>query len=136
MYYQDKYRMNSPVDVTGLRLAESVHPIDTLDVMRGIPRNVEDYHPIGRHEIDSQSAGFRGNQEQPGSGVVGIVEHVAPRVSVVATRRTVQSEIVQPYAPGAGVATHFLGFSVLGSLVDFLQEILDAVEREERLRKD
>ncbi|KAG7244912.1 hypothetical protein INR49_024309 [Caranx melampygus] len=45
-----------PVDVDSLELAKAVHSEDTLDVVGGVPRCIEDNDPIGCHQVDAKRA--------------------------------------------------------------------------------
>lgn len=70
---------------------------------------------------------------QPGSGVLWIIEVVAPARPVITARRTIQSEIIQSQGPAACVPAHLLSFPLLRGLINPLQEVLNTVERVQRL---
>lgn len=46
-------------------LSEAVRSVDALNVVGRIPRGVEDDHPVGRHQVDAQRSGSRGDEKQP-----------------------------------------------------------------------
>lgn len=45
-------------------LAEAVHPVYALHVVRRVPRGVEDDDPVGGDQVDAQGAGFGRDEEQ------------------------------------------------------------------------
>ena len=47
-----------PVHVDWLHLSEPVHTEDGLDVVRRVPRGVEDNYTVGRHQVDAQRTSF------------------------------------------------------------------------------
>lgn len=47
------YICYKPIDVGRFGLAEPIHPVYALDVVRGIPGDVEDDYPIRGHQINS-----------------------------------------------------------------------------------
>lgn len=49
---------NESVDVARLRLPEPIYAVDALNIVRGVPGNVEDYHSVRCDEVDAQTAGF------------------------------------------------------------------------------
>lgn len=57
-----------PVHKDGLVLSEPVDPEDTLNIVGGVPRGVEDDDPVGGHQVDPQRAGPCRNEEQTTSG--------------------------------------------------------------------
>jgi hypothetical protein len=137
-------------------LSKSIHPVNTLDVVRWIPGYVKNHHPISCDKINSQTSSFRRYQKQsknerkpvectfvystvhfylPGSRIGRIVECVAPNISTVARRRPVQAEIVQTETPRPAVTSNGIGLASLGGVVDSSDEILDNIEGIKRLRK-
>jgi hypothetical protein len=116
-------------------LSKSIHPVNTLDVVRWIPGYVKNHHPISCDKINSQTSSFRRYQKQSGSRIGRIVECVAPNISTVARRRPVQAEIVQTETPRPAVTSNGIGLASLGGVVDSSDEILDNIEGIKRLRK-
>lgn len=70
MYQNRHYHGKKPIYVAGFVLSKPIHSEYALDVMRWIPRNIEDHDPIGGHEIDTEPAGSRGDEEQPVGGKI------------------------------------------------------------------
>lgn len=52
-----------PVHIDRLKLAKTVNPEDTLDVIGGVPGGVEDDDSVGCHQVDAKGAGSRWNEE-------------------------------------------------------------------------
>ena len=58
------YLSKKPVDVYRLRLAETKHAEDRLDVVGWIPRRVEDDDAVGALQVDSETTSPRRDQEE------------------------------------------------------------------------
>ena len=73
----------------------------TLNVVRRVPRRIEDYHAIGSNQIDSQTTGFSRDEKQTRSHVVGVVECVAPIFSIISRTLPIESKVITVNNPRA-----------------------------------
>lgn len=62
------YLSQKPVHKHRFVLPEAVHPENTLDVVRRVPRGIKDDYSIGSHEINSEGTRFSGYNKQAASG--------------------------------------------------------------------
>jgi hypothetical protein len=134
-FHFHRTQSDETVNIARLSLSKSIHPVNTLDVVRWIPGYVKNHHPISCDKINSQTSSFRRYQKQSGSRIGRIVECVAPNISIVTRRRPVQAEIVQTETPRPAVTSNGIGLASLGGVVDSSDEILDNIEGIKRLRK-
>jgi hypothetical protein len=118
------------VNVARLRLPEPIDTEDALNVVRGIPGDVEDDHAIGSDQVDSETAGTRRDEEETSARVRWAVEVLA----LLHRRGSVEAEVILTETPRADERSG--GIVLLGALVDVVEEVLDDVERVERLRED
>ena len=124
-----------PVDVHRLCLPEPEHPEDALDIVRGVPRGVKDDDPVGRHQVDPQTAGLGGDQEQTHSVAGRSVEELAPDLPRVSRSRAVHPVVVLAGDPGVQVASQggVLPLVRLVGVVHLAQELFDQIQGKYRL---
>lgn len=57
------YLSQEAIDEHGPDLAEAVHPVHALHVVRRVPGRVKDDHPAGGDQVDAERAGSGGDEE-------------------------------------------------------------------------
>ena len=93
-----------PIDVHWLCLPETEHPEDALDIVGGIPGGVEDDDAVGSHQVDPESAGLGGDEEETHPVAGRPVEELAPDLPRVRGCRAVHPVVVLAGDPGVQVA--------------------------------
>ena len=68
--YRGFHLGQEPIDVDRLGLAEAEDPEDALDVVGRVPGSIKDDDTVCCHQVDSQSTGLGGDEEEPHSGII------------------------------------------------------------------
>ena len=71
-----------------------------MHIVRRIPGGVKDDDPVGCNQVDAQTTGSGGNEEQSSAEVGGAVKRVAPLLAIVGRSLAVQTEVVRVPPPG------------------------------------
>lgn len=86
------------MDTNRFRLPQTIDPVQRLDVIGGVPIDVQDDGPVRPHEVDADAAGLGRHEQQPGRRQL-VVEELDCFAARILGRLTVDSVVVSAGLP-------------------------------------